>query len=117
MAVCEDSRPCAREHVLTGLTYDDAGRGVADDFSFTGTLAFDLIRFWGLLPTGSLNAPNIFWETLNGGGTGIPTRSVASGSVVAQRTHAAARSGTGAGYDNSAGHRPGWNRAHPSLSH
>jgi hypothetical protein len=59
----------------------------ADDFIFTGTLSFDLIRFWGLLPTGFTYAPNIFWEILNDGGAGTPgTTSLASGSVVAQPT-------------------------------
>jgi hypothetical protein len=58
----------------------------ADDFRFTGTLSFDLIRFWGLLPTGFNYAPNIFWEILNDGGAGTPGTSVASGNVLAQPT-------------------------------
>jgi hypothetical protein len=59
----------------------------ADDFTFASTLSFDLIRFWGLLPTGSSYSPNIFWEILDDGGAGTPgTTSLASGSVLAQQT-------------------------------
>jgi hypothetical protein len=57
----------------------------ADDFSVSGT--FNLIRFWALLPTGYTSFTNIFWEILNDRGAGAPgTTSVASGTVVAQRT-------------------------------
>jgi hypothetical protein len=59
----------------------------ADDFTFTGTLAFDLIRFWGLLPTGFAYSPTMFWEILADGGAGSPSAtSMASGLVAAQPT-------------------------------
>ena len=68
----------------------------ADDFTSTGTFSFDLIRFWGLLPTGMTSAPNIFWEILNDAGTGVPgTTSLASGSAVAHSTLRAPIAGTG----------------------
>jgi hypothetical protein len=58
----------------------------ADDFTVTGSLGFDLIRFWGLLPAGSTYAPTIFWQILTDAG-GVPGSSaVASGSVLAQST-------------------------------
>jgi hypothetical protein len=55
----------------------------ADDFTFTGLLSFDLIRFWGLLPGASTYTPTIFWQILQDAG-GVPgTTSVASGLTAA----------------------------------
>jgi hypothetical protein len=57
----------------------------ADDFTVTGSLGFDLIRFWGILPTGFAYTPTIFWQILADGGGGTPGgTAVASGSALAQ---------------------------------
>jgi hypothetical protein len=59
----------------------------ADDFMSAGALAFDQIRFWGLLPTGFSYAPTIFWQILSDAGGGTPgTTAIASGSALAQTT-------------------------------
>jgi hypothetical protein len=69
----------------------------ADDFAVTTTLAFDLIRFWGLLPSGVAYTPTMFWEVLTDAG-GVPsTTSVASGSAVAS---AFLRTSLGVGFDS-----------------
>jgi hypothetical protein len=58
----------------------------ADDFTVSTSLAFDLVRFWALLPAGSTYAPSIFWQILTDGG-GVPSPTVvASGTVVAAST-------------------------------
>jgi hypothetical protein len=58
----------------------------ADDFTVSGSLAFDTIRFWGLLPASSTYVPTIFWQILTDAG-GVPGAGVvAGGSVLAQST-------------------------------
>src|SRR5688572_9433507 len=59
----------------------------ADDFTFGGTLSFDLIRFWALLPSSYAASTTIFWEILNDAGAGAPGATIlASGSTLAQQT-------------------------------
>lgn len=59
----------------------------ADDITATSPLAFNLIRFWGLLPAGSSYVPTIFWQFLSDGGGGVPGSSVvAEGTTLANRT-------------------------------
>jgi hypothetical protein len=58
----------------------------ADDFAVTTTLGFDLIRFWGLLPSSGTYTPTIFWQILTDAGGAPGTTSVASGSAVANST-------------------------------
>jgi hypothetical protein len=67
----------------------------ADDFRFTGSLSIDLIRFWGLLPTGLTYTPTIFWEILHDTGSGVPGTSVARGSTFASTTRRTSLDGLG----------------------
>ena len=67
----------------------------ADDFTFTGALSFDLIRFWGLLPGASTYTPTIFWQILHDAGGTPGTTAVASGSTAAVRTLRSAVGTTG----------------------
>src|SRR4051812_41647686 len=68
----------------------------ADDFSVSGTLAFDVIRFWALAPTGSLGASTIFWQILGDAG-GVPGSALTSGAATATTT---LRTSPVAGFDS-----------------
>ena len=57
----------------------------ADNFALAGPATFNSIRFWALLPTGSVYTPSIYWELLHDDG-GLPGASVASGLVTAMMT-------------------------------
>lgn len=53
----------------------------ADDFGVAGTLAFNTVVFWGLLPTGTSYTPSLFWQLLQDDG-GLPGATVvASGNA------------------------------------
>ena len=67
----------------------------ADDFTSSGGLSFDLIRFWGLLPTGFTYTPTIFWQILQDAGGAPGATAVASGSVAALSTLRTSVGGSG----------------------
>ncbi len=69
----------------------------ADDFTVSGSLGFDLIRFWGLLPAGSTYAPTIFWQILADAG-GAPGATVAAGG--AATVQSTLRTSVGFGFDS-----------------
>jgi hypothetical protein len=54
----------------------------ADDFALGSQNTIDVIRFWGLLPTGSVYSPNIFWQILADNG-GTPGSAIQTGSSIA----------------------------------
>ena len=57
----------------------------ADDFRLAAPASFGALRFWGILPAGSLAAPRVSWQLLRDAG-GLPGAVVASGLSTATGT-------------------------------
>jgi hypothetical protein len=95
--------PLAAQAVYSsGAPNGGVGWNIFDDnqaaalFSTTSTLAFDDIRFWGILPDGPLYTPTMYWS-IYADDAGAPGAAVATGSAL---TTAVLRASVGAGFSS-----------------